>query len=145
MCVCVCRCVFVPADHPAEILRGSFLPGACRDDGCAESPGSQCRCPEPETEPSGPPVDSVLPLCDSTAAAAPKHVEYKFSSDTQHGVLAMTKRQVDSDWTKSTCVSSREAHMLCCKDIDALTMKFTKEFLSFSRLLGIHAALSLEQ
>lgn len=96
MCVCVCRCVFVPADHPAEILRGSFLPGACRDDGCAESPGSQCRCPEPETEPSGPPVDSVLPLCDSTAAAAPKHVEYKFSSDTQHGVLVMTKRQVDS-------------------------------------------------
>lgn len=65
--------VCVPAGHPAENLRGSFLPGACQEDGCAGSPGSQCRCPEPETEPCGPHVERVTPSCDSTAAVAPTH------------------------------------------------------------------------
>ncbi len=63
--------VCVPVGHLVENLRGSFLPGACQDDGCAESPGSQCRCQEQETELSGPHVEVVLPLCDSTAAVAP--------------------------------------------------------------------------
>lgn len=67
------HCAGVPAGHPVKILRGSFLPGACQGVDCAESPGSLCRCPEPETEPSGPRVEQGLLWCDSTAAAAPKH------------------------------------------------------------------------
>lgn len=65
--------LWVPADRPGENLRGSSHPGACRDGGCAKSPGSQCRCREPETEPSGPHVELVPPSYDSTAADAPKH------------------------------------------------------------------------
>lgn len=65
--------VFVPAGRPWENLRYSFLPGACRGDGCAESLGSQCRCPEPEPELSGPHVEPRLPWCDRTAAVGPKH------------------------------------------------------------------------
>lgn len=69
-------CVCVPAGHPVENLRGSFLPEACRDDGCAETLGSQCRCPELETEPSGPHLELVPPSCDNTAAVAPEHILY---------------------------------------------------------------------
>lgn len=68
----------VPAGHPAESLRGSFLPKACQDDERAESPESRCRCPLPGTEPSGPHVEPVLPLCDRTAAGDPKHSIYNF-------------------------------------------------------------------
>lgn len=67
------RCVvFAPAGCPGENLRCSFLPGACRGDGCAESPGSRCRCLEPGPELSGPLVEPALLWCDRTAAVGPK-------------------------------------------------------------------------
>ena len=73
--------VYVPVSHPAENLRGSSLLKACLDDGCGESPGSQHKCPVPQTELSGPHVEQALPLCDSTAADAPKQFEW-FKSRT---------------------------------------------------------------
>lgn len=66
--------VFVPAGHPEENLRGSYLSAACQDDDCAESLGSQSRCPEQETERAEPLMEIVLPLCDNTAAVAPKQI-----------------------------------------------------------------------
>lgn len=77
------HCVCVPAGHPVGNLRGSFLPGACQDDGCAESPGSQCRCPELETEPSGPRVELAPPSFDSNAAVVPKHILCRFPMSKQ--------------------------------------------------------------
>lgn len=62
----------IPANHPAENRRVSYHPEACLGDGCAENLGSQCRCPEPQTEPSAPPGERAPPLCGSTAADAPE-------------------------------------------------------------------------
>lgn len=79
------RCmVFVPAGCPEENLRCSFLPGACQGDGCAESLGSQCRCPEPEPELSGPHVEPTLPWCDRTAAVGPKQSSNKQEKSFQN-------------------------------------------------------------
>lgn len=64
--------MFVPAGCPRENLQCSCLPGACQGDGCAESLGPQCRCPEPEPELSGPHVAPTLPWCDRSAAVGPK-------------------------------------------------------------------------
>lgn len=63
--------LFVPEGRPAENLRDSFLPAACRGGGCAERPGSPRRCPGPETELSGPRGELVPPSRGSTAADAP--------------------------------------------------------------------------
>lgn len=70
----------VPVGHPVENLQGSFLPVACQGDGCAGNPESQCRCPGPETEPSGPHVVQEQLSCDKTAGDDPKQfIEFGFS------------------------------------------------------------------
>lgn len=68
----------LPVNHPGENLRGSFLPEACLDDGCEESPGSQCRYPEPETEPSPPHVEPAPPCWSRTAADAPGQFQRQY-------------------------------------------------------------------
>lgn len=78
----------IPANHPAENRLVSYLPEAYLGDGCAENLGSQCRCPEPQTEPSAPPGQRAPPLCGSTAADAPKQfIWFKISFNTPYFVL----------------------------------------------------------
>lgn len=85
----------VPAGRPEETLRGSFLPAACRAGGCAGSPGSLCRCPAPETEPSGSLLEPEPPSCDSTAAGAPTHSSNVFN--------VQELRQTDTVLYSHTC------------------------------------------
>ena len=125
--LCLCMC-FIPAGHPVENLRGSFLQAACRGDGCAGSPGSQCRCPEPETEPSGPHVVLTPPSSCSSAADAPMH-----SSNNFLMILSVKSRQC-SGIPMSVHHSERPKNYVAKRT--TLNMKTTQEFSSFYACTG---------
>lgn len=133
---------WVPAGRPAENPPGSFLPAACRGDGCAWSPGSQCRCPEREPEPSAPREEPAPPSCGSTAADAPAQFNTT-SNDWAWKVfteqIGHCSGRVVPSYTHThtrTCIAQRGTKLALLKKLLPAWSKLNRFYTSTGKTLG---------